>query len=237
MKKSICKLPNMLIADDRLSYSERRVGLALFAFSNAMGACHKSYAELGALAKCSSTTARSSVQHLSALGYVSYTNTYRYDGNKGVVYAKNEYICDLSMLDHGYTAIPRAVFSHQVPHSTFILMMTVYMEMGNTGRAFPSITVLQKITGAVRSTVCAGLKLLKNISLFLIQLCRKRNGSCAANSFFLIHRRASEHATQAVSEERPKSRPFIVRIKNIIKRIRCLLFFWRRGSPIFGKLC
>lgn len=224
MKESKCRLPNILITDDRLSFAERKVGHALFGHCSALGVCHKSYAALGRLAGCSHETARRAVQRLSELGYIDYANTYRYDSSLGVIFAKNEYCCNLSLLDQGYTIVSRSVFSHKMPASTFIIVLAVYMEAGNSGRAFPSISFLQKRTGAARSTVCAGLRLLKTLRLVLIQLCRKRNGANAANSYFPVHVR---HSTAAVCPPVAKERPRIslsVYLKYIREKAKSLLF-------------
>lgn len=64
MKHSKFKVPNALIQDSRLSYSARRLVCVFFAFSNALGACKKSYDELAKLAHCSAKTAVSGAQQL-----------------------------------------------------------------------------------------------------------------------------------------------------------------------------
>ena len=51
---------------------------------------------------------------------------------------------------------------------------------------------LQKITGAARSTVCAGLRLLKRLPLLFVQLCPKKNGA-----YMILPSQAANEATGA----------------------------------------
>ena len=185
MKHSKCRVPNTLIQDTQLSYSARRLGCVFFSFSNALGTCRKSYDELAKLAHCSTKTAVSGVQQLIDAGYITRCNTYRNADGK-VVYGKNVYSTDLNRLQDGYTLIPRSAFQHELKDAAFISLMAIYVCAGNATRAFPSISKLQKMTGAARSTVCAGLRLLKKLSTLLVQLCVKINRQFAANSYILV---------------------------------------------------
>lgn len=224
----------MLVKDDRLSFAFRKVGLVLFSFSSALGVCCKSYEEIARLAHCSTRTAQEAVLRLAELGYISYTTQKRFcNAIHAVAYGKNVYSVNLNVLKGGYTLVSREVFKYDLTASAFILYIAVLTAAGNRKRAFPSITKLQKMTGAARSTVCAGLRLLKRLPLLFVQLCVKKNGAYAANSYHLVNessrvivpRQAANEATSA--GVRPS-----VRFYSSIKRAVCKavehLFLWLR---------
>ena len=220
----------MLVKDDRLSFAFRKVGLVLFSFSNALGICCKSYEEIARLAHCSTRTAQEAVLRLVELGYISYTTQ---KPIHAVAYGKNVYSVNLNVLKGGYTLVSREVFKYDLTASAFILYIAVLTAAGNRKRAFPSITKLQKMTGAARSTVCAGLRLLKRLPLLFVQLCVKKNGAYAANSYHLVNessrvivpRQAANEATSA--GVRPSLR-FYSSIKRAVCKAVEHLFLWLR---------
>ena len=121
MKQSKFTVPNALIQDTLLSYSARRLGCVFFSFSNALGVCNKSYDQLATLAHCSRKTAIRGVQQLVKAGYISFRNTYHYDENAGrVVYGKNSYAINTTLLWEGYTIISRDVFHYDLSDAFFI---------------------------------------------------------------------------------------------------------------------
>ena len=65
------------------------------------------------------------------------------------------------------------------------MLCAIIVCAGNSSRAFPSISALQKKTGAARSTVCAGLRLLKALKTLLVQLCIKKNQEHSRNSYHI----------------------------------------------------
>ncbi len=191
-KRSFFKCPNSLIRDDRLSYSARRIGSALFAFTNRFGSCRKSYEDIARIAGVSVPTVVEAVRALAEFGYITFTTTKRFCRVIGSVgYGKNAYSVSLNRLSEGYTLISRRIFSYDLTDAAFVIYAAVLVCMGNTSRAWPSITELQKMTGAARSTVCAGLRLLKRLSSLLVQLCLKKNGTFAANSYLAVNEAAS----------------------------------------------
>ncbi len=185
--RSFYKCPNALPTDDRLSYTARAVGCTLFAFSNALGFCKKSYAELAKLANCSPSSAKEAVMQLAEYGYISYATQKRYvEAIKGVGYGKNAYSVNLNLLRDGYTLVSRDSFRYQLKSAAFIIYLAILIAAGNGKRAFPSISKLQKMSGAARSTVCAALRLLKRLTSLLVQLCVRRNRTFAANSYHIV---------------------------------------------------
>jgi len=183
-KRSYFKCPNALIRDDRLSYTARRVGCVLFAFSNAFGVCRKGYAEIARFADVSAATVKSAVNALARLGYLTVAPTKRYcAGIGGVGYGKNEYALNLSVLRKGYTRVSRDVFGYELTASAFVVYLAILMFQGGRNRAWPSIAKLQKATGAVCSTICTGLKLLRKLPTLLVQRFVKPDGAFAANSY------------------------------------------------------
>ena len=171
-RRSYFKVPNALIFDTTLSFATRRVGMIFFAYCNALGGCRKSYEAIAALAGCSVATAVKAVRELSEAGYLTVKHTKYHSGKLGrTVYGKNTYTVDLALLKKGYTILDRAVLEQELTDSALIVLCAIIVCAGNSSRAFPSISALQKKTGAARSTVCAGLRLLR--------LYRRRGAACS----------------------------------------------------------
>ena len=190
--RSYFRCPNALLRDDRLSYTARRVGVVLFAYSNARGECRKGYTELARLAGVSTATAVSAVRALAECGYLTVSTTKRYcKAILGVGYGRNSYALNLSTLERkqgdamkqGYTRVRRDVLRYELTDSAFVVFLVVLSYQGQNNRMWPSIAELQKAAGTVRSTVCAGLKLLKKLPTLIVQLFQKENGAFAANSY------------------------------------------------------
>lgn len=241
--RSYFKCPNALIGDDHLSYSARRVGCALFAFTNALGSCRKSYEDLARIIGVSVPTVAEAVRALAEFGYITFTTTKRYCGEiGGVGYGKNAYSVNLNVLSEGYTFVSRSVFSYDLTDSAFVIFIAIAFFMGGCNepkRAWPSIGDLKKMTGAARSTVCAGLRLLKRLSSLLVQLCMKKNGAFAANSYLAVNAAAlstkpcvatNEVATTAA---RPSIRLYSI-IKNALLQGVDHIFSWLGVVRIFA---
>ena len=77
------------------------------------------------------------------------------------------------------------MLEQELTDSALIVLCTIIVCAGNSSRAFPSISALQKKTGAARSTVCAGLRLLKALKTLLVQLCIKKNREHSRNSYHI----------------------------------------------------
>lgn len=160
--------------------------MIFFAYCNALGGCRKSYEAIAALAGCSVATAVKAVWELSEAGYLTVKHTKYHSGKLGrTVYGKNTYTVDLSLLKKGYTILDRAVLEQELTDSALIVLCAIIVCAGNSSRAFPSISALQKKTGAARSTVCAGLRLLKALKTLLVQLCIKKNQEHSRNSYHI----------------------------------------------------
>lgn len=185
-RRSYFKVPNALIFDTTLSFATRRVGMIFFAYCNALGGCRKSYEAIAALAGCNVATAVKAVRELSEAGYLTVKHTKYHSGKLGrTVYGKNTYTVDLALLKKGYTILDRAVLEQELTDSALIVLCAIIVCAGNSSRAFPSISALQKKTGAARSTVCAGLRLLKALKTLLVQLCIKKNQEHSRNSYHI----------------------------------------------------
>lgn len=185
MKHNTFKLPNQLICDVRLSPSARKVGAVLYAHRNAFGFCTKSLASLAALSGCCAATVRKATEELADAGYITAERTYRYLPRKGrFVYGKKSYQVNLRF-QGGYTQIPREILSQMdgLTPSAFLIFLCLRMAAGNSSRAFPSISKIERLAGIAHSTVCRALHQIKAMSGILVLLCRKRNRTFAASSY------------------------------------------------------
>lgn len=187
MKRNTFKLPNQLVLNVNLDFTTRKVGAVLYGRRNAFGFCTKSLESLATLSHCSVSTVRKAVKQLSDAGYVHFSRSYRYLPRKGrMVYGPMAYQVDLSF-DGGYTLIPRDIFEEainsELTASSVVIMLSMLVAAGNQRRAWPSISRIERMVGAVRSTVCRALRQIKSMLGILVLLCRKRNGSYAASSY------------------------------------------------------
>ena len=180
------RIPNCLILDGTLSFSARRMGAVLYSRRNALGTCHKSLQELASFAQCSVSTARAALTELVAHGYITSRKVYRYDVGLGrTVYAKTAYTCVLG-LSVGFTMVPRAVFTHRVRPSSFLVLLYLYFQAGNDRRAFPSLSKISADLDMARSTVCHSLRELGHARLVYAQACIKANRAHSFNSYYFL---------------------------------------------------
>jgi len=197
------KVPNQLILDGSLSFSARRMGVALYGHHNPFGACRKSLKQLAALASCTITTARKALDELESSGYITRCRHYRYDEKLNrLVYDQYTYHCDLKF-DGGYTLIPRDLFGHALKNSTFVLCLYLYLRAGNGTRAFPSLNRISKELWMAISTACRALKALTGTGIILAQLCIKANKAHSNNSYFFL-------CVSSVTAHTAQSAPFNV---------------------------
>lgn len=247
MRQLTFKMPNELIGDTALPYSARRVAAVLYAHKNALGSCHKTYAELAQLSGLSPATVRKAVIALSERGYIAKRKTYRYAADKrAVIYGKTEYHCSMSF-KRGYTLIPREIFKLELSDSAFSVLLYIFRCMPRSGkdafRAHPSIQQIERITGAARSTVCLALRALKQIPMILAQLCRKVNGAFGKSSYYLVKLLDTAvelvDSTLQVFSIRSYTRRVLQRLGAAFKRLgrwtERVRFFEGRGSPKFSK--
>lgn len=178
------KLPNKLFWDRNLSRAAKLVGSALYAYRNAFGICRKSGSELAELARISPDVISSAAQELQRAGYITISNSSYYSASKQhVVHGKHVYTCDLSVLQEGYTFLPRKVFRPRLTISQRLVYISLYVAAGNQHRAFPSINRLREMTGCARSTICKALQALRQLPELLIRRCQKRNRAFSSNSY------------------------------------------------------
>jgi Transcriptional regulators len=195
------KMPNAAITDNSFSYSAKRVAAVLFCHCNRLGAYRKSLDGLSDLCQLSVPTVRKAVAELEAAGFISRRKCYVHDDVQNrPIYAQTEYCCNLSYRG-GYTLIPRSLLSKELTPAAFTVSLFIFHQMGNLGRAFPSITYIGSALAMSRSTVCRALAAVKSAYLFLVQLCRKRDKSFANNSYFVLNGSACAAAAAPVERE------------------------------------
>ena len=78
MKEPKFKIPNALLSNTELSYTDRVVGAALYAHRNALGWCRRSAKELAALSGCGEKSVRNAIPKLIKAGYIQKGRSYRY---------------------------------------------------------------------------------------------------------------------------------------------------------------
>lgn len=194
--RSYFKLPNKLLLDAGLSFSARRVGAVLYSRRNALGTCRKSLAALARFAACSVPTARKALAELEAAGYIARQRQYRYDPLLGQpVYDVQAYHCSLDF-GQGYTLVPRSIFQYELRGSAFVVCLYLYFCLGNSSRAFPSLSRISSVLWMARSTVCQALACLREAGCILRQHCARANRTFSANSYFFLQR--VEQAVSAV---------------------------------------
>ena len=195
------KMPNAAITDNSFSYSAKRVAAVLFCHCNRLGTYRKSLDGLADLCKLSVPTVRKAVAELEAAGFISRRKCYVHDDVQNrPIYAQTEYCCNLSYRG-GYTLIPRSLLSKELTPAAFTVSLFLFCQMGNRGRAFPSIGRISAALVMARSTVCRALAAVKAAYLFLVQLCRKRDKSFGNNSYFVLNGSACAAAVASVQPE------------------------------------
>lgn len=201
-RRNTFKLPNALITDERLSPSARKVGAVLYAHRNALGFCKKPLSDLAARSGLCPATVRKAVEELSGAGYISVSRTYRYLPRKGrLVYGRMAYQLRLGF-EGGYTLIPRELLAQQgdLTPAAFLVCLCLLAAAGNRRRAFPSIARLCRLAGLAHSTVCRALVQIRSLPWLLVQLCRKRTGAFASNSYHFTTVLAANRTNEAVLE-------------------------------------
>ena len=181
------KVPNCLIKDFSLSFSARRMGAVLFSRRNHLGACRRSQASLASWPGCSVTTARKALLELEDAGYITRSQNHRYNEMLGrFVYDQYTYHCEV-WFHGGFTLVPWNLFGHPLKSSAFVLCLYLYLQAGNTTRAFPSLNLICKDLGIGKATVCRALREeLRDFSRIYSEFCIKVNHVYSYNSYYLI---------------------------------------------------
>ena len=97
----------------------------------------------------------------------------------------NQQVERITIVCMGHEPDLKGAMEQELTDSALIVLCAIIVCAGNSSRAFPSISALQKKTGAARSTVCAGLRLLKALKTLLVQLCIKKNQEHSRNSYHI----------------------------------------------------
>jgi Transcriptional regulators len=195
------KMPNAAITDKRFSYSTKRVAAVLFCHCNRLGTYRKSFEGLADLCQLSVPTVRKAVAELEEAGFIGRRKCYVHDDvlNRPI-FSQTEYSCNLAY-QGGYTMIPRSLLTKALTPATFAVALFIFHQMGNRGRAFPSITRIGSVLAMGRSTVCRALVAIKAAYLFLVQRCRKNNNTLANNSYFVLNGPCAGATAPAIKPE------------------------------------
>lgn len=187
MKEPKFKIPNALLSNTELSYTDRVVGATLYAHRNALGWCRRSAEELAVLSGCGEKSVRNAIPKLIKAGYIQKGRSYRYlKRKKQLVYGKNVYICNLKF-EGGFTLIPRHVLTNtDLTPAAMCVYLYLYRAAGNERRAYPCLTEIETGIGAAHSTVCRVLKELKKLPGLLVQHCIKACHKFSRNSYYLL---------------------------------------------------
>ncbi len=220
------KIPNALICDAALPLSARKVGAVLFAYCDAHGQVCKGLREIAQLSRCTPQTAQRAVAALADAGYIEVRKRTRYDAQRRqLVHDRNCYVLRLDF-SAGYTLAPYALFRYELTPAAYMVSLYIIKSAGASRRAYPSLSRIMDALGVARSTVCAALAVLRELPLFLVQLCRKANGALSCSSYWIVtilHRSTSSHTAhteETVSAVLPGIRfavpAFIVRLRRIL---------------------
>ena len=180
------KVPNRLILDGTLTFSARRMGTVLYSRRNVFGSCRRSLAALAKLAACSVSTARKALDELVAGGYITRCKHFKYSEKQSrLVYDQYTYHCDLRF-QGGFTLIPRDLVGHPLKSSAFVLCIYLYLQAGNTTRAFPRLKEICENLNMSKATVCRALKSLGAAGRVYVQHCIGLNRAYRANSYHIL---------------------------------------------------
>lgn len=187
MKQKTFKVPNALILDTKLSLTARKVGIVLYARSNAFGYCHKSFAQLAEQSGCAASSVRIAVRELTDAGWVKTEKTYVWNAALGRrVYGKTAYQIK-PMPAKGWTLLPRDFLRRNINlnASAFVVAAYLYVAAGSSRRAFPSIAQMAEAIGLSARTICRTLKHIRQMGELFVMHCISRKGDFAANSYHI----------------------------------------------------
>ena len=139
----------------------------------------KTYAELKRISGIrSDATLHRAISALTDTGLVRILKCYRVSEAEGKSFKDaNLYVIDEARIEedkkeNGYTLVPRELLSMKLTNAQFSVALAVYMYAGSSGCAWCSISLITKLLGIARSTVCAALKVLRKKNMFV--RCLKR---------------------------------------------------------------
>ena len=95
------------------------------------------------------------------------------------VYDVQAYHCSLDF-GQGYTLVPRSIFQYELRGSAFVVCLYLYFCLGNSSRAFPSLSRISSVLWMARSTVCQALACLREAGCILRQHCARANRTFSA---------------------------------------------------------
>ncbi len=187
MKQRTFKIPNALIRDTRLSPTARKVGVVLYARTNALGYCHKSLTQIAEQSGCAVSTARTALRELSDAGWITSQKTFVWNAQVNrKVYGKTAYQIR-PLPQKGWTLIPRSFLARNVElnPSAFVVAIYLYVAADATRRAFPSIAKIADAVGLSARTVCRTLEKIRHMGEWFVMRCVSRMGDYAANSYHI----------------------------------------------------
>ncbi len=132
------------------------------------------------------TTARKALQELEDAGYITRSQNHLYNETLGrLVYDQYTYHCEV-WFHGGFTLVPWNLFGHPLKSSAFVLCLYLYLQAGNTTRAFPSLNRICRDLWMSKATVCQALRELDAAGRIYSEFCVRENRSFCNNSYFLI---------------------------------------------------
>lgn len=212
----------------------------------------KTYAELKKISGIrSDATLHRAISALEDTGVIRILKCYHVSEKDGKSFRDaNLYVIDEARIEedkekNNYTLVPRELLSMKLTNAQFSVALAVYMYAGSSGCAWCSISLITKLLGIARSTVCAALRVLRQKNMFVRYLKRyigklrgkigyRVNNYYLTNSPFAPKRKKGAPIHVALTDN---SSPNIKEQNNINNKNESLLLRGeKKGSRIYDSL-
>jgi DNA-binding transcriptional regulator YhcF (GntR family) len=185
-KKGFIKLSEKIATDKSLSPKTPQVAIALFSHLNQLKVCCKTQAQLAHIAKVSIKTVGNALKELELAGYITSEKTSFFHKKRNQwLNGIKVYHCHVPVV--GFIFVPRRILG-KIQRGKFEgtkVMVYLYLcYRMNNGRAYPSLSMIEKDTGVSVKTICEAKKLMEEEGLIYVQHCIKENNSYSHNSYF-----------------------------------------------------
>lgn len=181
------RCPKKVICDTSLQLSTRQVAAALYAYATPAGHIKKSFRELSRIIGRDTQTIQRAVAELASAGYLQIKRCHCWDDERQTV-INDSNLYTLSMdFAAGYALAPYSIFRYcGLTPAAFVVSLYILQAAGSAHRAYPSISKIMSAVGISRSTVCRALRAIKELPLFLVQLCCKLDRKLSCNSYHVV---------------------------------------------------